>query len=140
MLGNILANLDPDSVMFDVLLPHFLNTNDKHIKQAMVLCFRNILSMLGDEDTFMYPILMRCLVSLVHHKQNIREVISRNPKHPWWCLPIFTNDELLSHFKSNITTEPMKSMLEKPTGVARNTIMLQQFHVLVGHFKDDNKE
>lgn len=91
VLGRILAGLDPDSVTFDVLPPHFVNTDDKHIKQAMELCFGNILSMLGNEDTFMYPILMRCLASLIHHEQNIRVIIEKNPKHPWRCLPIFTN-------------------------------------------------
>ena len=140
VLGRILAGLDPDSVTFDVLPPHFINTDDEHIDQAMELWFGNILSMLGDEDTFMLPILLRCLASLVHHEQSIREVILRNPKHPWRCLPFFTNDELLSHLKSNVTTEPTKGVLEKPTGLARNTIMLQQVNELVGHFRDDKKE
>ncbi len=88
----------------------------------------------------MFPILMKYLASLVHHKQNIREVIGSNPKHPWQCLPIFTNDELMSHLKSNVMTKPTKGVLEKPTGLARNTIMLQQINELVGHFQDDKKQ
>jgi hypothetical protein len=140
VLGHILAKLDPDSVTFDVLPPHFINTDDEHINQAMKLWFGNILSMLGDEDTFMLTILWRCLASLVHHEQSIREVILRNPKHPWRCLPFFTNDELLSHLKSNVTIEPKKGVLEKPTDLTRNTIMLQQVNKLVGHFQDNKKE
>jgi hypothetical protein len=31
-------------------------------------------------------------------------------------------------------------VLEKPTGLARNTIMLQQINELVGHFQDDKKQ
>ena len=45
-------------------------------------------------------------------------------KHPWRCLPIFTNDELLGHLKSIVTTEPTKGVLEKPTGLARNTTLI----------------
>jgi hypothetical protein len=40
VLSRILAGLDPNSVMFDVLPPHFINSNNKLIKQAMVIFYQ----------------------------------------------------------------------------------------------------
>ena len=54
LLGRILAGLDPDRSTFDVLPPHFTKTDDPKIKEAMNLCFGNIILMLG-QDSFMYP-------------------------------------------------------------------------------------
>jgi len=138
--GRILAGLDPDSVDFAVLPPHWTVPDDEHIQQALEMCFGNIISMLGDEDTFMLPILSRCLASLVHHEQSLREIIGKNPKHPWRCLPIFANDELLCHLKTIVTTEPTKGVLEKPTGLARNTTLLKYVHEMTESFREDKRE
>ena len=140
VIGRILGGLDPDSADFDVLPPHWTVPDDKHIKEAMELCFGNILSMLEDEDTFMPAILSRCLASLVYHEQSLRVIIQKNPKHPWRCLPIFTNDELLGHLKSIVTTEPTKGVLEKPTGLARNTTLLKHVREMVESFREDKRE
>jgi hypothetical protein len=43
-------------------------------------------------------------------------------------LPIFTNNELLGHLKSIVTTEPTKGVLDKPTGLARPGQDKQFFH------------
>lgn len=128
VIGRILGGLDPDSADFDVLHPHWTVPDDEHIKEAIELCFRNILSMLEDEDTFMPAILSRCLASLVYHEQRLRAIIQKNPKHPWRCLPIFTNNELLGHLKSIVTTELTKEVLDKPTGLARPGQDKQFFH------------
>jgi hypothetical protein len=63
--------------------------------------------------------------NLVYHEQSLRVIIQKNPKHPWRCLPIFTNDELLGHLNSIVTTEPTKRVPEKLTGLARNTTLLK---------------
>ena len=44
VIGRILGGLDPDSADFDVLPPHWTVPDDEHIKEAMELCFGNILS------------------------------------------------------------------------------------------------
>lgn len=97
LLGRILAGLDPDCSTFDVLPPYFTKTDDPKIKEAMNLCFGNIIIMLG-QDSFMYPILLRCLASLVHHESAVRCIINTVLQHPWKCLPIFCDEELLQYY------------------------------------------
>jgi len=95
LLGRILAGLDPDHSTFDVLPPHFTKTDDPKIKEAMNLCFGNIIIML-----------LWCLSSLVHHESSVHRIINTVPQHPWKCLLIFCDEELLQYLKSIVTTKP----------------------------------
>ena len=105
----------------------------------MNLCFGNIILMLG-QDSFMYPILLRCLASLVHHESAVRRIINTVPQHPWKCLPIFCDEELLQYLKSVVTTKPTPGVLEKATGTARHTKIMKAVDEILDILKVDREE
>uniref|UniRef100_A0A6S8STW9 Uncharacterized protein n=1 Tax=Chaetoceros debilis TaxID=122233 RepID=A0A6S8STW9_9STRA len=139
LLGRILAGLDPDSSTFDVLPPHFTKPDDPRINVAMELCFGNILGMLGN-DSFMHPILLRCLASLVHHEGSLRRIINKIPQHPWKCLPIFCDEVLINYLKTIVTTKPTPGILVKSTGSARHTKIMKAVDEILDIVKEDKKE
>ena len=147
LLGRYLAGLDPDSAQFDILPPHFMVRMDNElVKQAMQLCFANILSDMeaegGDSSGNSYTpaVLYRCLPSLIYHEEAIRSEISKRPDHPWKSLQIFQDLQLLKELKKIVTTDPTPEICETPTGAARNTTVLKAIDKMTVAFDKEQKE
>ena len=74
-LGRILAGLDPNSMIFAILPPHFVEgMENSFIKKGMNMTFRNILQLEenGVLGTNMTGILLRCLASIVYHQEYLK--------------------------------------------------------------------
>ena len=55
-------------------------------------------------------VLLRCLASIVHHSNDLKECILRNPGHPFINIPILRNENLLGTLKNLVA-------LEKPDAI-----------------------
>ena len=146
LLGRYLAGLDPDSAQFDILPPHFMFPMDNEIvKQAMQLCFANILSDMETEggdstgNSYTPAVLYRCLSSLIYHEEAIRSEIAKRPDHPWKSLPIFQDLQLLKELKQIVTTDPTPEICETPTGAARNTKIFKAIDKMTIAFEEEKK-
>ena len=127
-LGRILAGLDPNSLEFAVLPPHFVQGMDNNfIFIAMNMTFKNILELdeSGQLGTNLTGILLRCLASIVYHQDYLRKITRTIPGHPLNQLSILNDENLLQNLSSLITTEP-STKIPSPTGIPPHVNILQQ--------------
>ena len=108
-LGRCVAGVDPDSESFDVLPPHFTMSREramknKHIKEAMFLCFGPILDSWG-EKCAVEGILLPVLASIIYHSEFLLSKTVGNSGHPFLSIPILQQTELLQKLKELVKTE-----------------------------------
>ena len=97
-LGRSLTMIDINSDGFAVLPPHFIYINplnDPDIKEAMELMYPKILEKYGDSDHNPTGVLLRVLASVIYHSDWIKEVGNQTPGHPFLCILLLNNPELL---------------------------------------------
>ena len=128
-LGRCVAGLDPDSESFDVLPPHFTMSREramknKHIKEAMFLCFGPILDSWG-EKCAVEGILLPMLASIIYHSEFLLSKTVGNSGHPFLSIPILQQTELLRTVKELVTTDEGGEM-KKATGVPRHVKMMKR--------------
>ena len=98
-LGRILAGLDPNSITFDTLLPHWTLANpmiDNHVRRGMEMTFSSIL----DEHPAFVPILLRCFACIVYHSDGLIDQMVRSPGHDFAKLAMLHDRELLKKLKA----------------------------------------
>lgn len=118
-LGRILAGLDPNSVGFDILPPHFTVRNpmddmDSPIRRGMVVTYGKRL--LEQHRNFV-PILLRCFASIVYHSDNLILMRDGVRGHEFAKLAILIDRPLLNELKQLVTTNPTDGVLEVATGI-----------------------
>jgi hypothetical protein len=117
-LGRILSGLDPNSGDFAVLPPHFdLSPCHPYIKEALKMCFGNILNLYEDTNGGLAGVFTMFLASIVFHMDTfIRPIIERDSKHPFATIPLLQAPELLRRLQEKVTVDKT-SNLNQPTGV-----------------------
>ena len=112
----MIVGLNPSENHFDQLLPWFSKGfDDGRIKKAFSLCFNNLILSLDEKDVQnITSLLLRCLASIVYHRDKLKNLISLNPKHPFHKIPILNDNELLSILKTIVTINP-SHVLSQPT-------------------------
>ena len=140
-LGRCMACLDPNSPVFDTLPPHFVKgLEEQVICDAFNLCFKNIRKSLDERDIVnMTGLLLRCLASIVHHAESLKEVMRSNPKHPFHDIPILSDDKMLADLKALVTTEKSQR-LAQPTGVPPHTQTLRKLEVVLNMVMEERAD
>lgn len=138
--GRILAGLDPMSVEFDVLPPHFTcGIEDEDVKNALKINFRSIFKIAEEDDrSSLMAILLRCLASIIHHSDSLIAIISTNPSHPFMNIPVLSRPILLQTLKTKITTKP-SSIIEAPTGIPPHVKQMRMVNEIFKHLKDERQ-
>jgi hypothetical protein len=78
------------------------------VKEAMNLMFATILQKWS--GLAVDPVLLICLVPVVHHYDFLETVAAETPGHPFDLIPLFSNPTLLSNLKELVTLEPEGQM------------------------------
>ena len=127
-LGRILAGLDPNSLVFAILPPHFIEGMENNfIRMGMNKTFKNILELErnGELGTNMTGILLRCLASIVHHREFLKNIMCNTPGHPLNQLAILNDNDLLTKLSTLSTTEP-SAKITSPTGIPPHVNILKK--------------
>jgi hypothetical protein len=160
-LGRLLAGLEPNKASFACIPPHFkCGMENRFIKEAMELCFGGIMSQThdpfqrGNNDNSLRQnvkaVLLRCLASIVHHSNDLKECILRNPGHPFINIPILRNENLLGTLKNLVTLEKSDA-IQIATGVPPHVETISMLETIVqsqiedraffrGHFLNEIKD
>ena len=119
-LGRVLAGLNALSPSFNILPPHF-DVEDPmgnaHIHEAMQVMYGPILVRWHSESCNPSGVLLRVLASVVYHFDWIKQIASKNgTDHPFSCIPLMFNLELVVELKKLLTTKP-SSVIKEATGI-----------------------
>ena len=115
-LGRCLSGLDPDGEEFGTLPPHFKEgMENKHINEAMELCFGRILGSWSGSSSIQ-GVLLLCLASIIHHRAFLLRFMGENSKHPFSSIPILQRPELLNNLSKLATMDRAGSVITA-TGV-----------------------
>ena len=139
-LGRILAGLDPESSNFGILPPHFTVGNENEfLKKGIQLCFGKILETEGT-NSFLVPVLTRCLASLVFHSQSLLKVVAKNTGHPFGNIKLFHDEELLKQLKDLVTIEKTPGVLSCSTGVPPHARSIKILEDVLKLLKDSEQK
>lgn len=116
-LGRAVAGLPQDSNDFSLLPPHFSPTDEGLVRQAVTVCFPAF------AKASTYPLLERCLASLVHHQAFLRQTLS--PTHPLFLSPLFAHPTLLSDLSECVIVGTRSDWL-RATGIPVVTTVLNR--------------
>ncbi len=104
-LGRLLAGLDLDDADFGMLPLHFKEGREnKHISEAMRLCFGPIIDMRAEKCTIESSLHL-FLASMVWHSDFLVSFMSESKGHPFQNIPILQNPALLHELKQLVTCE-----------------------------------
>jgi hypothetical protein len=151
-LGRLLAGLLPNSSTFAALPPHFTcGMENEHVAEAMNSCFIGIIDQVSDEfegggnsDNSLRAntkgLLLRCLASLVHHSDSLKQIIDTHPGHPFASIPLFSRaPTLLSELKKLVTTEPSERV-RMATGIPPHVEAMSKLDDLYKLIKEEREE
>ena len=139
-LGRILAGLDPNSIEFAVLPPHFIvGIENEWVRKGMSMCFTNIMTLDEEDDTNMTGILLRCLASIVYHSEFLKEIIKERPGHSLYQISVLNDNVLLGHLKEFITTEKSEK-ITAPTGIPPHIGLLSKIEILLKLIKSERND
>jgi len=137
-LGRLLAGMDHDNVEFGMLPPHFKEGREnKHISEAMRLCFGPIIDMWGEKCTIESSLLL-FLASMVWHQDFLAKFMTETNGHPFQNIPILQNPVLLRELKQLVTCEPCNS-ISVSSGVPRHIKNMKLLYEIL-HKQDQTLE
>ena len=113
--GRVLTGLDPTSSNFDCLPPHFNLDNpmaNSHVERAMKITCGEFL----DEHPDFTRIPLRCLASIVHHKESLTAQMHKVSGHDFNNITILHEPALLEELKKLVTIKP-SAAIASPTGM-----------------------
>lgn len=108
-LGRCLAGLDPNSVDFSVLPPHFIVDNPlsyDFVKEAMQLMFGPILSRWSNTAVDPTGLLLLLLPNIVYHIDWVMSMIRKFDGHPFSAIPLVNRQDLLVKLSSIVSCSP----------------------------------
>ena len=139
-LGRLLAGLDPNTSKFACFPPHFIaGIENNYIREAIELCFNNILQRCRAEFPNIQGFILRCLASMVHHEDKFRLIIEKNPRNPIAQIPIFSNHHLLQRLKALVSTKA-SNKIPKVTGIPPHVSMIVTMQDLIEKFMKESEE
>ena len=148
-LGRLLAGLLPNSAEFAVIPPHFIcGMDNAFVAEAMNSCFRGIIHDGGRSGDVISlrsntkAVLLRCLASMVHHADALREVMKTDPGHVLASIPILCNNNLCGELKKLLTSEPSER-IRMATGIPPHVEamgLIQNLTTLIKQEREDRLE
>ena len=114
-LGRILSGLNPNSISFATLPPHFTcDANDERIATGLRLTFPHLVDHHGD----LRGVLIFMLASLVYHSPTIMGLAKQDLTHPFNNLRLFHDVSFLQSLRAIVTIETTEAANGGPKLIA----------------------
>ncbi len=122
--------MDPDDADFGMLSPHFKEGREnKHISEAMQLCFGPFIDMWAEKCTI-ESLLHLFLASMVWNSNFLVSFMSESKGNPFQNIFILQNPALLRELKQLVTCEPCNGITVS-SGVPRHIKNLKLFYEIL---------
>ena len=120
-LGRVLSGLDPSKESFSVLPPHFLDTEQSEVDEALTICFGEILR---KHPKSKGPLLL-CLASIVYHFDFLNNIRAESSGHELNKIIFFSvRCDLITKLKPLVTINESPEM--RPTGIPPHVDQLKK--------------
>lgn len=112
-LGRCLAGLQPNSISFATLPPHFTEGMENHsVAEAMGICFGSIVELYPElSGCGLVGVLLILLGSIVFHMDTfIRPMVESKPRHPFSAIRLLQYPDLIQKLQAMVTVDASPNM------------------------------
>ena len=135
-LGRILAGLDPNSVEFGTLPPHWKIVDplsNGYVLEAMKQLYHPIIK-IGSENWKTEPVvglLLRALPCLIYHSEAMMKLMADVPGHAFGNISIFHDVGLMNFLRELVTTEATPGVMVKASGIPPHIGLATQMQTVI---------